>query len=233
MTDKHQGDDVTDKDDMLASEYALGILEGEQKRLAVRRFDDDLAFRGLVEDWQMRLSPLQDEVTQVAPPAKVWNDIEARVMPAETKSIWKSLNFWRGFSLVSSAIAAVAMVFIVSTNEVTTDKQLLVASLTATGDAPAFLAKYDAATGALIISAGFDQAQVAKVAELWLIPADGVPRSLGLLSADGNARVMIAAQLKPDFAKDGTLAVSLEPLGGSPTGAPTGPVIASGKLKFL
>ena len=38
------------------------------------------------------------------------------------------------------------------------------------------------------------------------------------------------AAYKPDVIKDATFAVSLEPEGGSPTGAPTGPVVFAGKL---
>ncbi|MBL1422499.1 MAG: anti-sigma factor [Alphaproteobacteria bacterium] len=224
---------LSDKDEILASEYAMGLLEGEAKQSAEKRFDNDLEFRNLVEDWQARLNPLLNEVAEAKPSGKVWNAIEAELMPSEKTSIWASLNFWRGLSIASSAIAVIAIAFIISTANVSKNQQVLVASLTATGDAPAFLAKFNSQTGALVINAGFAQDQDAKVAELWLIPADGVPRSLGLLDADGQAKLLVTAELKNNFAKDGTLAVSLEPLGGSPTGAPTGPVIASGKLQFL
>uniref|UniRef100_A0A2A4Z7D2 Anti-sigma factor n=1 Tax=OCS116 cluster bacterium TaxID=2030921 RepID=A0A2A4Z7D2_9PROT len=225
--------DLSDKDEVLASEYAMGLLEGKAKQLAEKRFDNDLEFRNLVEDWQLRLLPLLDEVAETTPSGKVWSAIEAELMPPERVSIWKNINFWRGLSFASGAVAVMAMAFIINGIEVNNGSPVLVASLTTTGDAPAFLAKYDTQSGALIINAGFAQDQAAKVAELWLIPADGVPRSLGLLGADGAAKVMVTAELKDTFADGGTLAVSLEPLGGSPTGAPTGPVIASGKLQFL
>ena len=62
--------------------------------------------------------------------------------------------------------------------------------------------------------------------ELWAVPPQGAPRSLGLISADG------ATVLKKGAALAGatSLAVSLEPPGGSPTGAPTGPILYAGKL---
>ncbi len=69
--------------------------------------------------------------------------------------------------------------------------------------------------------------------ELWLIPSGGRPQSLGLIvrepagTAQGAAGTCCASQHRGDAR------VSLEPLGGSPTGQPTGPVIANGKLAAL
>jgi anti-sigma-K factor RskA len=72
-----------------------------------------------------------------------------------------------------------------------------------------------------------------RVPELWLIPADGKPRALGLLQADHAVTLAMPAALSPLATSNSVLAVSLEPQGGSPTGQPTGPVIASGKLENL
>src|SRR3989442_2452755 len=64
--------------------------------------------------------------------------------------------------------------------------------------------------------------------ELWALPGSGAPRSLGLISASG------ATVVKKGKVLEGAtgLAVSLEPAGGSPTGAPTGPVLYVGKLQI-
>jgi len=71
------------------------------------------------------------------------------------------------------------------------------------------------------------------VLELWAVPPQGTPRSLGLISANGTTIVprgrLAASLVKGDTA---ALAVSLEPPGGSPTGAPTGPVLYAGKLQL-
>ena len=69
--------------------------------------------------------------------------------------------------------------------------------------------------------------------ELWLIPADGKPRPLGMLRADRAVTIAIPADLAALTVSNAVLAVSLEPPGGSPTGQPTGPVIATGKLTSL
>ena len=72
-----------------------------------------------------------------------------------------------------------------------------------------------------------------RVLELWSVPPQGAPRSLGLISASG-ATVVPRGKLPEALLKGGTaaLAVSLEPPGGSPTGVPTGPVLYAGKLQL-
>jgi anti-sigma-K factor RskA len=72
-----------------------------------------------------------------------------------------------------------------------------------------------------------------RVPELWLIPSDGKPRPVGLLNAEKPVAIAHPQALAALTASGSTLAVSLEPPGGSPTGAPTGPVIGAGKLTTL
>ena len=69
---------------------------------------------------------------------------------------------------------------------------------------------------------------LAGVRRLW--PRDGVPRSLGVLAPAEATQIDLKAQVREHFADGAVLAISMEPEGGSPTGAPTGPVVATGKL---
>jgi anti-sigma-K factor RskA len=73
-----------------------------------------------------------------------------------------------------------------------------------------------------------------RVLELWAVPPQGAPRSLGLVSAAG--ATVIRRDRLPAALLDGrntaALAVSVEPPGGSPTGVPTGPVVFAGKLQL-
>ena len=67
-------------------------------------------------------------------------------------------------------------------------------------------------------------------AELWLIPADGKPRPMGLVDPTKPATMPMPPEFKALAKSDVTLALSIEPEGGSKTGLPTGPVVAAGKF---
>ena len=70
----------------------------------------------------------------------------------------------------------------------------------------------------------------ARSLELWAIPADGKPISLGVIPAGGKGKVELSGPQKVLVGKPIALAVSLEPWGGSPTGQPTKPVLYQGAL---
>ncbi|WP_184060625.1 anti-sigma factor domain-containing protein, partial [Sphingomonas aerophila] len=82
--------------------------------------------------------------------------------------------------------------------------------------------------GSRIIRVAAIETPRGRVAELWRIGADGVPRSLGLLATGQATQLSLRPRTGPGLGE--TLAISIEPSGGSPTGAPTGPVVATGVL---
>jgi anti-sigma-K factor RskA len=67
--------------------------------------------------------------------------------------------------------------------------------------------------------------------ELWVIPAGGKPRSLGVMPDARQTHMQLADALAELMQEGATVAISVEPRGGSPTGSPTGPVVASGALR--
>jgi anti-sigma-K factor RskA len=97
-----------------------------------------------------------------------------------------------------------------------------------------FVAAYDPDRKALIITslapAGADSAHVH---ELWLIPADGKPRSLGIIEPGTSRRMPMARPLAPMVAEGAELAVTLEPPGGSTKDGPSGPMAAVGELSKI
>jgi anti-sigma-K factor RskA len=66
--------------------------------------------------------------------------------------------------------------------------------------------------------------------ELWIIPAGGKPKSLGTMPDAKQMHMKLANALATLLQRGATIAISVEPRGGSPTGSPTGPVVASGAL---
>ena len=62
--------------------------------------------------------------------------------------------------------------------------------------------------------------------QLWIAPQPGAaPQPLGVLANDDAAVNVTLAAYEPAVINNATFGISLEPLGGSPTGRPTGPVI--------
>jgi anti-sigma-K factor RskA len=96
---------------------------------------------------------------------------------------------------------------------------------------PAFLLTFDLDNRVLTVRTVGAEKQRGKSYELWMIsPNDPTPRSLGLIGTEEfSVRRQLAAYDAVTI-NSATYAVSIEPLGGSPTGLPTGPVVYTGKL---
>jgi anti-sigma-K factor RskA len=66
--------------------------------------------------------------------------------------------------------------------------------------------------------------------ELWIIPADGKARSLGIVAGDHATQMVVPANMRVFMEQGATLAITPEPAGGAPGGKATGPIMASGKI---
>jgi anti-sigma-K factor RskA len=108
----------------------------------------------------------------------------------------------------------------------------LIATLSLTETkASAFTVAYDPGRSTLYATpAGDFSIPRARAAELWLIPADGKPRPMGLVDPSKPASMPMPPAFKALTKEKATLALSIEPAGGSTTGLPTGPVVAVGQL---
>jgi len=219
-------------DELLAAEYALGVLEGTERAAAARLMQRDPRFAAMVAAWDERLTPWTAEIAEVLPPPQVWEAISA-ALPGESQpqtGLWQSLAFWRGFAL-ASALAAACLAVVIYVGSIS-GSQPLVATIESGGHRT-FVATIDTKRGTVAVVPAAFTADATRVPELWLIPADGKPRPLGLLRADRAVTITLPADLAALAKSSVVLAVSLEPPGGSPTGLPTGPVIGSGKLTSL
>ncbi|TKR33475.1 hypothetical protein FCE95_04030 [Luteimonas gilva] len=223
---------------MLAAEYALGVLDAQARREAERRIAEDPAFAAEVAAWEARLATMLDEAEPVAPPERVWPRIRATLghdanekKSAPRASLWQSLPFWRLAGATGFAFAAAAMVYIaVQRPPETVSGAPYVAAIRRDDGSAAYSATLDMQRGMMVVMPlGDGSVDASRVPELWLIPADGKPRSLGVIKRDGAMTMHLPAPLR-DMADGAMLAVSMEPPGGSPTGSPTGPVMAQGRI---
>jgi anti-sigma-K factor RskA len=216
------------EDDLLAAELALGVLEGAERTTAVHRATHDRAFARLVEEWEQRLAPWAGEIREVSPSPEVWD----RISSATARNrLWHSLNFWRGSSFAAGAFAAACLAGLIYLGTFA-PKQTLLATIEGGGQRH-FVATIDSARGTVAVVPAAFSGDATRVPELWLIPPDGRPRAVGLLRADQTVVLTLPPELATLAKNNAVLAVSLEPPGGSTTGLPTGPVIATGKLTSL
>jgi anti-sigma-K factor RskA len=229
-----------DLPDRLAAEYVLGTLSGGARR----RFDALLpahpALRRAVSGWESRLLPMALRAEPIAPPGALWSHIETRLgwqgdavrPPAPASSTTpqavaapqrRALRFWRAFS----GLATVAALLLAMLLRLAPSEAPMVIVLRATQGNETIVAGLSANRRDLSIQPLQPVAlKPENSLELWALPKSGPPSSLGLVSAKG-----VTALSKRTLPADTkALAVSLEPAGGSPTGAPTGPVLFVGDL---
>ena len=221
---------------LTAAEYVLGVLGAAERRQALQRLAHDQAFASEVAFWEERLGVLADAVAPVAPPDRAWSRIARAVrMPDPSQpreSLWRSLAFWRSFAIGSAALAAASiggLTFVA----ISPPRAPLLATLGTSSGQPTFVAAINAGGTSLTVVPAALLTQDPRAMELWLIPAGDKPHSLGLISPARPVRIDVPRELAARMTPDTALAVSMEPPGGSPTGQPTGPVIASGKLASL
>jgi anti-sigma-K factor RskA len=235
--------DAADEDtDSLALEYALGVLDEAERRAAARRSADDPAFATQVFDWQALLAPMAAAVPPVAPAPSLWPRIDAAVAADEARHrsivlrparrLWHSLAFWRGFAFGSMALAAASLAAFAVVAPRAPAKGTAMAA-TVLGGPAGIVAAFNPQARKLLIVPAAPSASQQWVPELWLIMPGSTPLSLGVVDPGQPTEVKLSPDLAGQLNQSPTLAISLEPVGGSPSGAPTGPVIARGTLHHL
>ena len=220
----------------LAAEYALGTLRGLARRRFERLLAADQALRDLVQAWELRLNLLAESAPAVTPPARVWQRVEQRLGSAPTPPgafarWWNSLGFWRAAGLLAMAATAALALYIAAAPAPTPGTRY-VAVLIDAEKKPILVARFDVATRELSVrDLRPVVADPAHSRELWIVPAGGAPKSLGLVENNQTKTVTLSAD-QAAAVETAILAISLEQPGGSTTGAPaqvlfTGSVVPS------
>ena len=220
--------------DSLAAEYVAGTLRGGARR----RFESLLPAHALLREatrvWQERLMPLTASIAPVQPSAEVWRRVSQRI-GGEVKAgagAWQRLSFWRGLTAFASVAAIGHAVLLANPRAVPPPVVVVLAATSAVpgGVQPASLVASISGDGATLVTRPIVpvSVQADRSLELWAVPKDGAPRSLGVLPG-GSGTVALRGSV---LAGVDTLAVTIEPLGGSPTGKATGPIVYAGKFSL-
>jgi len=214
--------------DALCGEYLLGTLRGAARRRFERAQREEPRTALRLKHWQQVFAPRYSRLIEAQPSLKAWNRLERELGLSRYRAPWhRRLGFWRGWAAAATAALLLAL-----------GLQMW------PGPAPVQIAELAGKDPASRVTAALHRdgrtlelraarpliAGPAQSYELWLLPAEGgAPISLAVLGAL-DARFQLAASHAQRLRAGGKLAVSVEPAGGSPTGAPTGPVILVGEL---
>ncbi|CAN5449208.1 anti-sigma factor [soil metagenome] len=223
-----------------AGEYVLGVLDTAERAEAERRVAAEPAFARAVRWWENHLTPLAAEVAPVQPSIGLWPRISNLVGDVARPSAWNNVALWRGLSAGAAALAAACLVIVAlpkpAPSVVTPPPVVVQAAEVAvindpTTKAPRLVATLDHATEQLVLTPVSLTMPTGRDAELWIIPEGAAPISLGVIPTGAAKRIAVPAGLKAKGTYTATLAVTDEPLGGSPSGAPTGSIRAAGKFE--
>ncbi|MEM6909428.1 MAG: anti-sigma factor [Pseudomonadota bacterium] len=244
-------------DDMLAAEYALGLLEGEELLTARGQAAHDPAFSASVARWNAHLAPLLDEVQPIECSRDLWPEIAAQISRREELAaqpdpdnvvvldLQQQLQRWKVTAGLSSAAAVAALAFLVfglsqspppqDANRDAPVQMVSAAPLVASipiGETQlrlgiTFLPDSDE----MLVSASGLSADGVHDHELWLVPRDGSAlQSLGVVVPGEERRVELPADVTRNMGDGVELLLTREPLGGKPEGQDAGPVVAQGAL---
>ncbi|SMY07738.1 anti-sigma factor [Flavimaricola marinus] len=224
-----------DEQEARIAEYALGLLSPQEAKAFEDAMAGDAVLRASYAIWVENLVSLTDDIAPVAPPASVWSRTEAKLFAADPGRTKPSLLRRWGLAPVGFVGLAAAVAFAVFINIPVQSPPFN----------PAYHAEVVSEDGTFVVQAGFDPATATlrvireaaeprpdRVLELWVIAGDNPPVSLGVLPEDQTVDLPVPVALQ-GAVQGGLLAISDEPPGGSPTGAPTGDVLAVGPLTLL
>jgi len=225
--------------EMLAAEYVLGTLRGGARRRLETWLPEDALLNQTVNEWQGRLNPMSEFAPAVAPSPDVWRAISRKIGLEKSaiesrKSFWRNLRedigFWRGLGMASTALATILVaVLITQPPAATPPVTSFVAMLHNDQSQPMAVIMGDAHHHTMTIKmVGQHTVAAEHSLELWAVPKEGNPRSLGLMKSDGSSMtIAMPAGTTPDTVP--LLAVTLEPKGGSPNpNGPSGPIVFKG-----
>jgi anti-sigma-K factor RskA len=217
---------------VLAGEYVLGVLDADEAGEVAAALASNAELRRAVTLWEEQLHPLSSLAASADPPAGSWQAIEARIGAPAPKPVaprfWDRIALWRGSTAGFAAAAAALALWIAITPA---PRPSFVAVLHSPQQDQASWVATAGRNGLLVRAVTAETPPRDRAFELWAIaPGATRPRSLGVIPPDGELRL---SPLPSDLRDGATLAISVEPVGGSPTQQPTGPVVFVGSVRAI
>lgn len=215
-----------------AAEYVLGTLDTDARAAVERALLTDRELAREVYDWQDRLLPLLDRVTPMEPSNQLWLRIAQRLpAPPAAPRWWQKLLFWQGLS-AAALVLSVGLALQLARSPAPAEVRY-VAILHTPGQQVGWVVEsVDADTLRLRPVGKLPVLAAGRAWQFWTKPINADrPTSLGLVPANGELRV--ARKALPALGAQQLFEVTLEPENGSPTGRPTGPILAVGRMAAI
>ncbi len=233
--------------DHWAAEYALGTLVGDRREIFERILETNDIARTSLQQWEIRLAGLADQVTPQSPPKALWPRIDAAISKVDAverpnidgtaivTKLRRSLQVWR-FAAGGAALTAVGLVlFLIGGTPDIPGRDGMAFTAVLQSDQPTptwFVEVYPEAAEIKIRPLQELAVQPGHDLELWaILPSAQNPLSLGILAHKKTTNIALSTSLSDALNAGITLAISIEPMGGSPSGLPTGPVVFTGSLQ--
>ncbi|MCF6760934.1 anti-sigma factor [Pseudomonas fragi] len=213
----------------LAADYAIGLMPPTARRRFEHLLQGDALLRAELAHWLEHLNLLTEPLVEQPVPDRVWQAIVARIEP-QTLHVPTKRPFWnwlRLSALACSLLIALSVGLLYNRDNVQYKATLL------SGTAQPALGIEAHADYLNVRPLELAAVDTGRSLQLWAIPVEGKPVSLGLIPRDGDGRIVLSQSQQQLIKVPVVLAVSLEPQGGSPTGQPTGPVLYQGPLASL
>ncbi len=235
--DSGDGDGEGDGNEARAGEYVLGTLNDAEHTAVERALPHDPALRAAVYRWQDDLLTLTLRTRALLPRTPLWRRIEATLWAApkpqpQSQRWWRLLPLWQGLSAAAVAAAVFMAVLLVQRPEAPATQYLAVLQMPDT-HATGWLVELRV-DGQLRLRPVGPQPEVPadRALEFWTKPegAPG-PTSLGLVRAGQTLQIPLSRL--PAAGERQLFELTLEPATGSPTGRPTGPIVAVGSTVRL
>ena len=235
--------DDSDNNNLRYAEYALGVLDADARAAVAQEMLVNEQAASAVALWQRQLAPLAEDIGEIAPAAYLWPGIrqalqlDAPTPPQQRPSLWENLRLWQWLGVGASLVATACLVLLVVTPlrqpppATVVAAGLMVSTIKQENGIASWTATLDLERKQIIVVAASPGAIAPdRSTELWLIPHGQKPVAVGVFAAGGVTTLSLSPALLAQLGPTAILAVSVEPPGGSPTGQPTGPVVATGAI---
>jgi anti-sigma-K factor RskA len=220
--------------EILAGEYVLGTLRGMPRLHFEKQLARDAGLRGWVLFWEKKFSPLIEALPEEAPPERIWRRLEEKLSLKKEREPWFSrLGFWRPFGLAAAAAALILALYVgLGVPPISLPPPAFVSLIQDEHSHPVWMVKVLPSSKEVMVKViNAPTLEDGKSLELWMLPGkDQAPISLGLVPESGSRTLKLDEEKLRILRGAAGLAVSVEPAGGSPTGAPTGPVLYQGAI---